>query len=286
MSISSVGQKQACLLFHYLPSPLYSPMSMSDNLTKLAHKIDFTKTEDGNKSDEEAQDNPTGSVNADSSVDAEAQESKDPANAAQDSPWPWEFVRNKLRYFLLNSRIFSSFIGKRGSFKGEFQCTISFSNFLVRSALTEICVLGDVLNIAKEKRYMVLDQVSRETPEPKRIAQMLSKKKVTITFHVDLKSITKQINFSLVFQAMAAAAAVLLNGTERLRNSQSEMNRNRNAPDFHMELLRLRQNWHLKKVGSTILGDLSYKTGNVVFKSSNFLFKHQFICESSVITLM
>ena len=35
-----------------------------------------------------------------------------------------------------------------------------------------------------------------------------------------------------------------------------------------MELLRLRQNWRLKKVSNTILGDLSYRTAGSNFKQS------------------
>ena len=65
----------------------------------------------------------------------------------------------------------------------------------------------------------------------------------------------------LVSQALAGAAAVLLAGAERLRASQNELARNRTTPDFHIELLRLRQNWRLKKVSNSIIGDLSYKTG-------------------------
>jgi len=53
---------------------------------------------------------------------------------------------------------------------------------------------------------------------------------------------------------------VLLNGAERLRRSQ-EASSKKIVPDFHQELLRVRQTWRLKKVGDTILGDLSYKSG-------------------------
>ncbi len=38
--------------------------------------------------------------------------------------------------------------------------------------------------------------------------------------------------------------------------------------EFHVELLRLRQNWRLKKVSNTILGDLSYRTAGSTFKQS------------------
>lgn len=51
------------------------------------------------------------------------------------------------------------------------------SNF--RASLTEMSVLLDVLNIAKRKGYMVLDQVSQPTPEPKSAIQLASKKRVS-----------------------------------------------------------------------------------------------------------
>ena len=52
-----------------------------------------------------------------------------------------------------------------------------------RTAQTEMSVLLDVLNVAKEKRYMVLDPVvsqaqTPETHEPKHAVTMLGKKRV------------------------------------------------------------------------------------------------------------
>ena len=47
-----------------------------------------------------------------------------------------------------------------------------------RAALQETSVLLDVLNIAKEKRYMVLDPVSQDPPESKVGAHIAAKKKV------------------------------------------------------------------------------------------------------------
>jgi len=55
-----------------------------------------------------------------------------------------------------------------------------------------------------------------------------------------------------------------MSAVDRLRSSQNEFMRNRTTPDFHIELLRLRQNWRLKKVSTAIIGDLSYKTGNII----------------------
>lgn len=129
------------------------------------------------------------------------------AAAFQSSLWPWDSVRNKLR-----------------------------------AALTEVCVLADVLSIAKEKRYMLLDPVQQDMLESKPMAQVYARKK-----------------------SLASAASVLLNGAERLRTTQNEVARNRTTPDFHIELLRLRQNWRLKKVSNSIIGDLSYRTAGSKF---------------------
>ncbi|XP_056638306.1 mediator of RNA polymerase II transcription subunit 17 [Diorhabda sublineata] len=107
----------------------------------------------------------------------------------------------------------------------------------LRSALQEIGVLADVLVISKDKRYLVLDPVQQEPLETKPMVQIYARKK-----------------------ALAGAASVLLAGAEKMKNSQNETARSRTTLDFHIELLRLRQNWRLKKVSNTIIGDLSYRT--------------------------
>lgn len=130
----------------------------------------------------------------------ETKSDSDSKDSFQSNLWPWDSVRNKLR-----------------------------------SSLQEVCVLADVLAIAKEKRYMVLDPVPQEPVDTKPMVQIYARKK-----------------------ALAGAANVLLAGAERLKTSQNEVVRNRS--DFHFELLRLRQNWRLKKVSNSIIGDLSYRT--------------------------
>ncbi|KAI5745058.1 hypothetical protein M8J76_007845 [Diaphorina citri] len=151
------------------------PLSMSENLAKLAQKIDFSKSD----SDD---------LNADiTEIDKTEDEVKDTSGL-----WPWDSIKTKLR-----------------------------------NAMTEVCVLTDVLTIAKQKQYLILDPVPQELPEPKPMAQIYARKK-----------------------ALAGAGSVLLQAAERLRASQSEAARNRaSVPDFHIELLRLRQNWRLKKTG-------------------------------------
>lgn len=76
-------------------------------------------------------------------------------------------------------------------------------------------------------------------------------------------------------KALGCAASTLLAGVERLRASENLRN-SRNTSDFHIELLRLRQNWRLKKVSNTIIGDLSYRTAGSKFPQSG-VFEVNFI---------
>lgn len=176
-----------------------APLSMSENLARLAQKIDFAKTED-----EFCNIKKEGESSSDSKSE---DENKEPGY--QSSLWPWDSIRNKLK-----------------------------------NALTEVSVLADVLSIAKEKRYMVLDPVQPEQVENRPMVQVYGRKK-----------------------ALGAAAAVLLAGVERLRASET-MRMTRSMPDFHIDLLRLRQNWRLKKVSNTIVGDLSYRTAGSKFSQT------------------
>lgn len=72
----------------------------------------------------------------------ESKSDSDSKDAFQSSLWPWDSVRNKLR-----------------------------------NTLQEVCVLADVLAIAKEKRYLVLDPVQQEPLETKPMVQIYARKK-------------------------------------------------------------------------------------------------------------
>jgi len=128
----------------------------------------------------------------------------------------------------------------------------------LRDALTELSVLADVISVATKpcgvdpqgnpRRYMYLDgpsQVQKEEPNP--MVTFLAKKK-----------------------SLEAPSKILLQGAENLKKclQQDPKDSNQKTPDFHLELLKLRQNWRLKKVSHTILGDLSYRTAGSHFKQS------------------
>lgn len=178
------------------------PLTLSESLTRNAGRIDFSKDLD----DAETKIVASTKISSIKEENKEEEDGKDP-DRFNANLWPWDSVRNKLR-----------------------------------DALTEVCVLSDVLAIAKRKQYMVLDPVPQEPQQIKPMVQVYARKK-----------------------ALSNAANVLLTGAERLRNSHSESKNNRNVSDFHIELLRLRQNWRLKKVSNTIVGDLSYRTAGSKF---------------------
>ena len=127
----------------------------------------------------------------------------------------------------------------------------------LRDAHTEMSVLHDVITISTKdcgkdpasgapKRYMVLDgPVQYDAPDSRPYVTLLAKRK-----------------------SLDATTKILLSGAQHLTTLQSDNKTNRTAQDFHLELLRLRQNWRLKKVSNTILGDLSYRTAGSQFKAS------------------
>lgn len=61
-------------------------------------------------------------------------------------------------------------------------------------------------------------------------------------------------------KSLATAAMILQKGAEKLSKSVAENQENRRQRDFNSELLRLRSQWKLRKVGDKILGDLSYRS--------------------------
>ncbi|CAD5115572.1 DgyrCDS4534 [Dimorphilus gyrociliatus] len=157
------------------------PLSMSENLSRLAERIDFTS--DGGEN-----------VNEKNKEEAPA--------TFQTSSWPWESVRNKLR-----------------------------------SALTETSVLLDILTIARDRRYMSIESINNEVPDTRIPLNLISKKK-----------------------GLNSAAQIIQDGIDRMRKTLQEQQSR--SMDFHQELYNMRQRdgWKLRKVGNTIIGDLSYKS--------------------------
>ncbi|MEJ1272758.1 mediator complex subunit 17 [Cricetulus griseus] len=206
ISIESACEKQVQEVGLDGTETYLQPLSMSQNLARLAQRIDFSQ---GSGSEEDEAAGPDGDAQDWAGAGAE-QDDEEGLVKFQPSLWPWDSVRNNLR-----------------------------------SALTEMCVLYDVLSIVRDKKFMTLDPVSQDALPPKQspqTLQLISKKK-----------------------SLAGAAQILLKGAERLTKSVTENQENKLQRDFNSELLRLRQHWKLRKVGDKILGDLSYRSAGSLF---------------------
>uniref|UniRef100_A0A8D0HEC9 Mediator of RNA polymerase II transcription subunit 17 n=1 Tax=Sphenodon punctatus TaxID=8508 RepID=A0A8D0HEC9_SPHPU len=205
ISIESACEKQVQEVGLDGSETYLQPLSMSQNLARLAQRIDFSQGS-GSEDDE-----PPPSASArDWAPGGAENDDEEGLVKFQPSLWPWDSVRNNLR-----------------------------------SALTEMCVLNDVLSIVKDKKFMTLDPVVQEPLTAKQnpqVLQLISKKK-----------------------SLAGAAQILLKGAERLSKSVAESQENKRQRDFNSELLKLRQHWKLRKVGDKILGDLSYRSAGSLF---------------------
>lgn len=137
----------------------------------------------------------------------------------------------------------SSFVNPAQRQPVQFAPNSNASNFesirsKIMNALTNISVMHDVIKIGKEQDFLVIDRVAKDVTakqEEKPITVLVAKKK-----------------------ALLQASAIISTAYERLQSEQSQASRNR--MDFHSELLAMRQSWRLRKRGSNILGDLSYRS--------------------------
>ena len=84
------------------------------------------------------------------------------------------FIRNIKKIMLLFSVHLLSEIKRNSRF---------FFSPPSRNALTEMCVLHDLLSVAREKRHLVLDPVSVPQPPSKLYVQFLGLKKVRLYFY-------------------------------------------------------------------------------------------------------
>lgn len=74
------------------------PLTLSENLAKIAQKIDFSKTNGEEVKKEQLEGN-----------EKSEEDTKDPASF-QSSLWPWDSVRNKLRFVVTFLRVWDVYI--------------------------------------------------------------------------------------------------------------------------------------------------------------------------------
>ncbi|XP_065668338.1 mediator of RNA polymerase II transcription subunit 17 [Hydra vulgaris] len=122
----------------------------------------------------------------------------------------------------------------------------------LRISLSEICVLFDVLQCINLKKYLVLDRVSQNPEVPKPTVQMLDKRKL-----------------------LARAGALISNGAAMLHKEYFQKNhsdvKNIEETEYYSQLMKLRQHWRVKKIGTQIVSDISLKTSGSKFWHPGFV---------------
>jgi len=68
-----------------------------------------------------------------------------------------------------------------------------------------------------------------------------------------------------MMQAMQNASVIFSLGAEKIKGIHKEtVDSSQKQSEFYSELWALRQQWRIKRVGQHIIGDLSYKSGELV----------------------
>ncbi|XP_028398528.1 mediator of RNA polymerase II transcription subunit 17-like [Dendronephthya gigantea] len=128
----------------------------------------------------------------------------------------------------------------------------------LRNTLTNLSVLLDVLSVARDKKYISLDAVSQGEAPPKPAVRLLSKRK-------NFADASKILLLGMKDMAAGLNEQRNKQQNEQQNEQQNKQQSNSNQRDFHMELMKLRQKWRLKRSGNLILGDLSYKSAGSKF---------------------
>lgn len=121
---------------------------------------------------------------------------------------------------------------------------------------------------------MVLDgPVAAEAPESRPLVTLLAKKKSLDAPARILLGGAEQLKALLVKQEKSSGQVEADTSSSSSKQQPNSTKGSYSEDDFHKELLRLRQNWRLKKVSNTILGDLSYRTAGSLFKQCSGIFE-------------
>ena len=122
----------------------------------------------------------------------------------------------------------------------------------LRIALSEVCVMLDVLECLHRKKYLVLDPI-QQNPEPnKQTVQMFGSRK-----------------------CLAQVGAIIAKGAGSLCNKKKSRESSimdtvvvvdeEHDDEYYMQLMHLRQYWRVKKTGVQITGDVTYRSAGSQF---------------------
>ena len=140
---------------------------------------------------------------------------KENDDSKQEDEWPWSSVHSKLRL-----------------------------------ALSEMCVMLDVLQTLNKKRYLILDPIQQTQEHEKQTVQMLEKRK----YLAKVGAVIGKGASGLGVKVVAKQEPIVIDGDQPQKEAE-----------YYTQLIELRQFWRVKKSGNQITGDLSYRTSGSRF---------------------
>ena len=205
------------------------PPSMSEHLSQLIQRIDFSQPiseleEEFEKAEKRGQNTGDDDDEDDSQNAVNIREAQIPVGPI----WPFDSMRQKLRV-----------------------------------ALTEICVLHDVMCIARVKEYMTFDKVNPMQTDQRPIVAMMAKKRaLDMASQVLMEGVTSLKSSSATdsrpLNDWMQAGDVMMAGQLTSSPLQATTSGRQGEPNFFDELREMRRDWLLKRQGNHIIGELSY----------------------------
>jgi len=221
ISIERLLERQVDEITHNGEETYIKPHTRSEELAYFASKVDFHGThEDIGEENDEEPDKKKMHLNGEVKENGEVEgEEKKDKDAGK---WAWETVHSKLRI-----------------------------------AVSEVCVMLDVLECLHRKKYLVLDPI-QQNPEPsKQTVQMLGSRK-----------------------CLAASGATVAKGARSLTMKKKEPvvpvepmgngigckpDDEQSSDEYYMQLMHLRQYWRVKKTGVQVTGDVTFRSAGSMF---------------------
>lgn len=142
---------------------------------------------------------------------------------------------------------------KEESAKNENEWPWSSVHSKLRLALSEMSIMLDVLQTLNKKRYLILDPIQQIPEQEKQTVQMLEKRKYLVNVGTYIGKGAAALSTKNDLSTKPETIVV---------NGEKESSKN---TDYYTQLMELRQFWRVKKSGSQITGDLSYRTSGSRF---------------------
>lgn len=122
----------------------------------------------------------------------------------------------------------------------------------LRLALSEMSIMLDVLQTLNKKRYLILDPIQQSPEQEKQTVQMLEKRNYLVKVGTYIGKGAAALGTKK--NSLVKSEPILIDEKDSSKNT-----------DYYTQLRELRQFWRVKKSGSQITGDLSYRTSGSRF---------------------